>query len=71
MCLIGEAFGEQGLIVNGAVVNIRLVEYLYFSSSYPNGYLPGRPKGQKAIFIFLGCAQLRVSCRLSCFVCHL
>jgi len=23
MCLIGEAFGEQGLIVNGAVVNIR------------------------------------------------
>ena len=30
MCLIGEAFGEQGLIVNGAVVNIRLVEYLYF-----------------------------------------
>ena len=25
MCLIGEAFGEQGLIVNGAVVNIRLV----------------------------------------------
>ena len=28
MCLIGEAFGEQGLIVNGAVVNIRLVDYL-------------------------------------------
>ena len=26
MCLIGEAFGEQGLIVNGAVVNIRLVD---------------------------------------------